>query len=336
MIPCIEPWTNLFIDNNKIKVCVPSKMVIGELTEHTSLMDFWNSREAQIVRRYMLQGNFSAICHGACANLYGERDGFQKYKKNKKRFTENELLLFDAIKQGKEIVEVKPLSIVIAMDHGCNLSCFMCENIHKPEYVISNGIYRLVDELSSSLRKIFFTGGDPFYSGRVPLFIDYCIKKGYNFNYGFFTNGLNVNMELLKRIHLDEIYISIDGVTKKTYEKIRAGSTFEKVMDNLKRILEYRKRNNWFEVKVMCVVMKTNFKEIPMVIELFESMGTEVRFVPLFGMEGHPENIFEQERHLNKLLSIIRKAKLNTKKESTLIDLKILEWLVIKNILGKS
>lgn len=330
---CLNPWFNLAINNNKIKVCTASKVVIGELTKDTSLKDFWNKKEIRMVRKCMLEGNLSNICHGACSVLYDARDGFRKFKKNRKRLTKDEVILINTVKQAKDTVGFHPMNITISMDHNCNLRCTMCQTIwDNPGYSISEGIYRLIDELSGNLKRIFFTGGEPFYSGRVLNLINYCIQKGYDFKYGFFTNGLCIDMDLLKRIHIDEIYISIDGAAKKTYEKIRVGASFERVMANLNRLLDYRREVGWFDINVMFVVMRSNFREIPLMLKLFEGRKVRVLFSPFLGPEEHPENIFVFGEHLTPLLSFIRSAMVKTKDKSALNSLKIVEHTVIKSL----
>lgn len=335
-VRCIKPWANIFINDNRIKVCCWSEVVLGKLTEHTSLKDFWNSKEAQMIRRRMLDDNLSGICPGICPNLDDGSDNFLKFKQNRNKFKENESLIFESIKEGRQIIHSKPVGMDIAMDHDCNLRCIMCVGTLNPAYRISGGIYNLTDELSGSLRRIFFTGGEPFYSDRVYQFIRHCIKKEDDLEFGFITNGLNIDMELIKEIKVLDICFSIDGATKEIYEKIRQRARFEIVMKNLKRVLEYRRNNNYFTVKVMFVVMASNFREIHKMINLVEDMGVELRFIPIGIKKGHPENIFEQEKHLNELLSIIRKASHLTKCKTTLNELRILELLAIKNILSRT
>lgn len=56
---------------------------------------------------------------------------------------------------------------------------------------------------------------------------------------GLTTNGMHLNRSNCRRMvdsGLDIIGVSIDGATKQTYESIRVGSTFEKLIDNIETL----------------------------------------------------------------------------------------------------
>ena len=66
------------------------------------------------------------------------------------------------------------------------------------------------------------------------------------------------SLELLNS-GLDEIRFSIDGYTKKTFEKIRKDATFEKVINNVLRFIELRNKSNFkTQVQIRLVEQKEN------------------------------------------------------------------------------
>jgi MoaA/NifB/PqqE/SkfB family radical SAM enzyme len=83
------------------------------------------------------------------------------------------------------------------------------------------------------------------------------------------TNGL-----LMKKMfsRLDKILtrvavlnISIDGATKETYELLRRGGQFEKLLENLEFIKHYHEK---FRIKFHMVVQKSNWHEMNKMLEL--------------------------------------------------------------------
>jgi pyrroloquinoline quinone biosynthesis protein E len=93
---------------------------------------------------------------------------------------------------------------------------------------------------------------------------------------------------------LDEIYASIDGATKETYEKIRVGSDFEKVTGNIKRLfrLKRTKGKNYPLINFHYTINEYNLDEIVQFIEMVGEMsGGEKTIVQLKKLiDGQGEN----------------------------------------------
>jgi len=90
--------------------------------------------------------------------------------------------------------------------------CFIFDN---PGYVVSDGFYRIIDEAHNALNYVYLIGGEPFYSKRSRAFINDCINKNYKFKFGFITNMTLFDKELLSKIRIDELCVSIDGPRRK-------------------------------------------------------------------------------------------------------------------------
>lgn len=82
------------------------------------------------------------------------------------------------------------------------------------------------------------------------------------------TNGLLIkkNMHKFKHItdNLTQIGISIDGATKQTYEELRRGGIWEKLIENL----EFLRTIKNFKIHYHFVVQYKNYQEIENFIEL--------------------------------------------------------------------
>jgi pyrroloquinoline quinone biosynthesis protein E len=73
----------------------------------------------------------------------------------------------------------------------------------------------------------------------------------------------------------NEVQISIDGATQKTFEGIRRQSDFERVVDNCRIINAYCKEKNVRRTKMWVVVQKGNVHEARELLELAHQIGFE-------------------------------------------------------------
>ena len=67
--------------------------------------------------------------------------------------------------------------------------------------------------------------------------------------------------------------VSVDAATKDTYEKVRCGGNWKKLMDNMDFMSNLRKENKIDKVTVIMIVQKANYKEIPDFIKWAKDMG---------------------------------------------------------------
>ena len=88
---------------------------------------------------------------------------------------------------------------------------------------------------------------------------------------------------------VDQIFLSLDGATKQTYEQIRVGANFEKVVGNARRLVEIKRRlgKKKPEVKINTVVSAANYREVPDIVDLAHDLGIGmVQFVNVMVFES--------------------------------------------------
>lgn len=70
---------------------------------------------------------------------------------------------------------------------------------------------------------------------------------------------------------------SIDGATKETYEKVRVGSNFDKVIRNIKALARYKRQagRHWPQIEFHYLVLQQNIHECEMFIDLIDSLNIE-------------------------------------------------------------
>ena len=173
-------------------------------------------------------------------------------------------------------IEPKISQIRLAIDDSCNLSCPSCRNslifhkkgnILKMRFLLSDRINEYLKE-HNDINIHIGSDGDPFASLVYRHFMR-TVPDNKTLTFNIQTNGLLVK-KMFGRLEnifdrLKVLNISIDGATKNTYESLRRGGQFEKLLENLEFIKDYHKH---FEIKIHMVVQKQNWKEMNMMLEL--------------------------------------------------------------------
>ena len=168
-------------------------------------------------------------------------------------------------------------NIRLAIDDSCNLSCPSCR---KEKIFLKSGknfkmrlnladkiFYFLENNKEKKFNIHIGSDGDPFASIVYRYFM-MKTKNLKNLKYTIQTNGLLVKKNLHKFKHiinnLAQIGVSIDGATKQTYESLRVGGKFEKIIENLNFLKEIKN----FDVHLHFVVQQKNYHEIEEIIKL--------------------------------------------------------------------
>jgi wyosine [tRNA(Phe)-imidazoG37] synthetase (radical SAM superfamily) len=119
--------------------------------------------------------------------------------------------------------------------------------------------------------------GDPFASHVYRHFMEQTPERD-NIKYSLLTNGLMFK-EFHRRVpnvihNLNELGVSIDGATKHTYEKLRLGGKWEKILEALECMAEQKQRHG-FRFILHYVVQKDNFHEMQEIIDLGEQYNAD-------------------------------------------------------------
>ncbi len=164
---------------------------------------------------------------------------------------------------------VSPRSIQIECTTRCNLKCTMCEISYWTEPGGDLEIEKLrtmLDHLPR-LRRVDLTGIGEALMNRG-FFKALKLLKSRGLYVTLNDNFTMMTEEAARRIvelGVDQIFLSLDGATKQTYEKIRVGANFEKVIGNARRLVEMKRQmgKKRPEVKVNAVVSADNYRELP-------------------------------------------------------------------------
>ena len=135
----------------------------------------------------------------------------------------------------------------------CQLKCPACYMRKNPD-LVKNGcrignlkfenFKKLIDE--NFLKKIELSNsGEVFMNPDLVKILQYAYENGVKTT---ITNGVNLNYltdeqaEALVKYQVDTVTVSLDGASQKTYEIYRVGGNYKKVIDNIKKIIKYKKK----------------------------------------------------------------------------------------------
>ena len=122
------------------------------------------------------------------------------------------------------------------------------------------------------------TLGDPLANPRLPDVLEEI--RSFNLKTSICTNGLLLEKHvdtLVEYIDIaPSIAFSIDGANAETYEKIRIGGKFSKLIEQLE-ISNEKLRTKGMSVKIHFTLSKDNMKEVGKFINIFRNM-----------LQGHP------------------------------------------------
>lgn len=174
-------------------------------------------------------------------------------------------------KQGLLGVELNylPIKMDIEPNSSCNLKCKIClasefKNNKRAKDLSCNEFKKIIDS-QYGLTEIKIQGlGEPFLCADFIRMVRYASDNDIWVRTT--TNGtLLGRKEYYKKIidaGIGEIQISMDGVTKKTYEKIRIKSNFGLVSGNCSLINGYCQKCGIDKTRMWVVLQKENFHEL--------------------------------------------------------------------------
>ncbi len=202
-------------------------------------------------------------------------------------------ILNNLIKETK-FSSLAPYPFKIEVEHTtiCNKKCIICEHTYwkeKQERLTFEQFKQMVDQFPK-LRWINITGeGTGFLNPDFLKIIEHLRLKDISVNFVDEFDFINeAKARKLIELGVNCIWISMDGTTKETYERIKVGCDFEKALSNVKMLLKLKKELN-SPFPMLCfrfVVNKLNYKEMPKMVELVHSLGdlgegTKLEFVGL-------------------------------------------------------
>ena len=203
-----------------------------------------------------------------------------------------------------------PKVILIDTITHCNLRCSMCGHPFMTRQKGRMGMTlfkKIIDEVASvnpaTRVWMVFYGEALLLKYKLLWMISYAKKKGLT-DVVLNSNGNLMDEEMaigLIDSGLDAIYIGIDAFNKETYEKLRVGGDYDKVMRNVNRLLDLKKELGVThpQVYVQFVEMEDNFHQIDEFKKYWSERGAIVKIRPKVTWAGtvSPYKMVETKRY---------------------------------------
>lgn len=210
--------------------------------------------------------------------------------------------------------------IQIEVTSRCNASCLMC-----PKPFLTDGWdvgdlpfedYLKLREYFSEFDIIWLQGwGEPLLSKDIfQMIVSAYRKDGL---VGLTTNAMLLTDSVSRKLiesGVKTVAISIAGARKETHESIRIGTSFNKILENVKCLESLRRSMNARDSRIIFTFlrMKQNIKELPELVELAsnlnidEIVGTNLDYIP--SRKHYEMKIFSEDKAQPEYLEIIEES----------------------------
>jgi len=174
----------------------------------------------------------------------------EEFRTQKKE--ENFQLAKEEEKQQKLILKSLPYQIDFEPTNICNLHCPLCstgvdaETRKKGKMEFKN-FKKIIDEVSDTVLQISLQNwGESTLMQDFPKMIKYASEKKIflRLSSNFSVKYSNNYFEEFLNAGLGRLVIDLDGTTQDVYEKYRIGGDLETVINNTKKAVEFKKKNN--------------------------------------------------------------------------------------------
>ncbi|MDI6840288.1 MAG: radical SAM protein [bacterium] len=171
-----------------------------------------------------------------------------------------------------------PICVEIETTTRCHMKCIMCEHTYwnEPARDMSFEEFKAIVDQFPRLKWIGLTGiGESFLNKDFMKMLRYLKSKSVYIEIydTFYLVDKKIAEELIN-LRIDRILPSIDGATKETYERIRVGSNFERVIENVRYLSQLKNRKSlvYPDICFHYIVTKINLHEMLPYIELVHTI----------------------------------------------------------------
>jgi len=209
----------------------------------------------------------------------------------------------------KPQVTYAPFLVVWDWTHVCNLKCKHCyinaDKIFEDELTTEEAI-KLVDQLAGcGVIALSFAGGEPLIRPDFFEVASYAKKKGFHISLA--TNGTLITKKIangLKKIGVDYVEVSLDGVKPETHDSFRGVSgMFKNTLEGIRNCVEAG-----LCTCIATTVTKNNMEEVPEIYELSKKLGVQFLISFNFIPSGRGKDIVDLDitpQQREKLLNFI-------------------------------
>lgn len=186
----------------------------------------------------------------------------------------NQFYLMGDIIRKRNVLKSNPSKLQIETTDLCNAKCIMCSHAYDDGTgidILRSGIIERLESILPFIKFIVLHGnGEPFLKKDIADYLRRMSQYGVKFITN--TNLSIITDELIPFLQTSfaELNVSCDGHTASLYEHIRKGLSFERFVNNARRV---REECPDLCMKMSVVVMRQNMKYMPEIVDFAADLG---------------------------------------------------------------
>jgi radical SAM protein with 4Fe4S-binding SPASM domain len=177
-----------------------------------------------------------------------------------------------------------PVELQVEVTAACNLRCRMClVSYRKPIDRVRGSVgldelRQLLDTIPSLERLTLQGLGEPLLAPDIEKLVREAKDRGIEV--GFNTNGVLLDERraaLLVDLGIDWVHVSLDAASAGPFEAIRAGASFDRIVANLRRLVDVRSRAGSSKpaIQLNSVLMRRTLRELIPLVRLAKDIGVD-------------------------------------------------------------
>lgn len=274
---CRAPELQLYLyPTGDVRACCRSLTTLGNIAQRP-LSEIWRGSLRHEMIRSLRSGDWPLGCQGCEAevDIEGRDASFPAtFDYWHEQFSEVEQAL------------AWPARIEFNLSNTCNLQCIQCSGessssirIHREKRPPMAAVYgpeffEDIVQFLPHLHRASFAGGEPFLGAENFRLWDLVASEADELPCTIITNATQWNERVERVLETVTVHpiVSIDGATRATYESIRVGANFDKVVRNIDRLRSYSAAAGTSMSLNFCL-MPENVHEFPDMLLFAEERG---------------------------------------------------------------
>ena len=193
-------------------------------------------------------------------------------------------------------MEVKLKRLNIELTSNCNYACISCptDKLIRGKGMIDSKLFeRILDETGNSLERIFWGYGDPLLHPEIDKLVRYAGNfqaKKIMSTTGYMLENMG-DVESLR--HLDELILSINGITQETYVKHQVNGNLEKVIRGIKKLVPVI-TNSKTRLIMQTIAHKENLNELSGAEDFARDLGCDMLIIKSFNVMDKKQETFDK------------------------------------------
>ncbi|MFM7063314.1 MAG: radical SAM protein [Actinomycetes bacterium] len=299
-VPCAAPFVTLeFGAYGMVQACCANALYpVGDV-RHQTIQEIWDGFRINELRDAFRAGDLGPGC-GVCRFRLLHTPG--ELPRN----------FYDNFGFAGGDTPEWPTVLSFSLHNTCNLACVMCggdesSKIRSVRDQLPPLPHVYGDEFFEQLRPFLdhcdyadFVGGEPFLVREHERVWDLLVEGGRPVRCSVATNGTVWNDRVEHVLgELDfQVTVSVDGITRETFEKIRVGASYDEVFRNIERFRAYTaERDRPFTI--CWSLVRDNWAELPDMLRWCEERSIPLKIQTVMDLEWGVQRAPDDElRHV--------------------------------------